>query len=77
MEKKEKQISRKDFIKGVGTSLAGVTVLGGMGLMAGCSEGADSSATDKSTPDWPFPYVTLDPDKVADRTYKAYKEMGG
>ncbi len=82
IEKKDKQISRKDFIKGVGKSLAGVTILGGVGgILTACSDEANvapqpmSGGTD--TPQWPFTYVKLDADKAAERAYDAYKTGAG
>lgn len=72
-----KQISRKDFIKGMGVSLAGVAVAGGLGsLLTGCAPTASvSSSTEK--PVWPFKYKKLDPAKAEERGFNAYKEKGG
>ncbi len=46
-EKKIAEISRKDFLKGSGASLAGLVLLGGIGgLVSGCaSEELESQAT--------------------------------
>ncbi len=77
---KEQGISRKDFIKGVGTTIAGAAVLGGVGgLLTGCGQTQSPSANVASVekPQWPFPYVKLDPDKVAKRAYDAYQTGAG
>lgn len=81
MEKKSKEISRKDFLKGVGASIAGVTLLGGMGgVLTACSQQATASPeviTEEATkPQWPFKYVTLDPDKVEEMAYHGYQKGG-
>jgi hypothetical protein len=80
------EISRKEFLKGVGKAVAGVTVVGTFGsVLAGCSSPAATAAAPEAAaapataekPKWPFPYKKLDPDKAAERAYKAYKEKGG
>lgn len=77
----KKQISRKDFIKGVGVSLAGVAMAGSLGgLLTACTNtGAASVNTASSTerPAWPYEYKKLDVEKVKERAYNAYKEKGG
>ncbi|SCY31725.1 hypothetical protein [Alkaliphilus peptidifermentans] len=78
IEKKSKELSRKDFLKGVGASVAGVTLLGGVsGIMTACSTQTTSSAAAVGKPEWPFPYKKLDGNKAADRAYEAYKTKGG
>ena len=70
-----KNLSRKDFLKGMGTTLAGVTLFGGMGtVMASLNE---AEAAEKSGMEHPLPYKRIDPDKAAERAYKYYKEKGG
>lgn len=71
------EISRKEFLKGVGKVVAGVTVAGTFGsVLTGCSAPvATVQAPEKAQ--WPFPYVKLDPEKVLERAYKGYKEKGG
>lgn len=78
------EISRKDFLKGVGKAVAGVTVVGTFGsVLTGCSAPAAPAAAPEAVsatpekPQWPFTYTKLDPDKVAERAFKAYKEKGG
>ncbi len=83
IEKNDKQISRKDFLKGVGKTVAGVTILGGMGgILTACNSPAavtpDASAVGEAgKPEWPFPYVKLDPAKAEQRAYDAYKTGAG
>ena len=71
------EMSRKDFLKGVGKTVAGVTVVGTLGsVLTGCTTPvATVEATEK--PQWPFPYAKLDPEKVLERGFKGYKEKGG
>ncbi|MGM0397026.1 MAG: hypothetical protein ACQEP4_08230 [Bacillota bacterium] len=71
-----KQISRKDFMKGVGVTVAGVAVTGGLGgLLTGCAPEAAADTT--TAPEWPYPYTKLDPEVVRENAFKGYKEMGG
>ncbi|AOY77806.1 hypothetical protein [Clostridium formicaceticum] len=82
IEKKEKEISRKDFLKGVGASIAGVTLLGGVGgILTACSDQTtaevQTTVEAKGKPEWPFPYAKLDADKAAERAYHAYLSKGG
>ena len=69
-----KEMSRKDFLKGMGTSLAGVAVVGGLGgVLTGCaSETGEASAVPH-----PLPYKKLDPAKAEERAYNTYFEKGG
>lgn len=76
----QKQITRKDFIKGVGVSVAGVAMAGGVGaLLTGCTTSPSTADATGSTekPQWPFKYVKLDPAKVEARAFQGYKEKGG
>jgi len=69
-----KQISRKDFLKGVGTTVASVAVVGTLGsVLTGCT--TETGVQEK--PQWPYPYKKMDPEKAAEKAYKAYKEKGG
>ena len=89
---KEKQITRKDFLKGVGVSVAGVAMATGVGgLLTACAEkesdpnaGGTGSKTSEPTgsgsvgkPAWPFKYAKLDVEKVKERAFDAYKTKGG
>jgi len=72
-----KQISRKKFIKGIGVTVAGVAVTGGLsGLLTGCSTPVATTDTSQA-PAWPFKYEKLDPTVVEARAFKGYKEKGG
>lgn len=75
----KKQISRKDFIKGVGVSLAGVAMAGSVGgLLTACSNiGTAGTANSTETPEWPYKYKKLNLEEVKERAYNAYKEKGG
>lgn len=79
--KETKQITRKDFIKGVGVSLAGVAMAGSVGtILTACTNGGTASVDSTGSqekPQWPFKYVKLDPAKVEERAFKGYKEKGG
>lgn len=83
MNSEKKNITRKDFIKGMGTTLAGVTLLGGMSsVLTGCSEEeaaqvAEQMGTESEPVAYPVAYTKIDPDKAAERAYTAYKEQGG
>ena len=85
IENNDKQISRKDFLKGVGKTVAGVTILGGVsGLITACSsptavtpEPAPAPVAEIGTPQWPFPYAKLDAVKAEQRAYDAYKTGAG
>jgi len=83
MNSEKKNITRKDFIKGMGTTLAGVTLLGGMsGVLTGCSEEeaaqvAEQMGVEPEQVAYPVAYTEIDPDIAAERAYKAYKEQGG
>ena len=73
----EKQISRKDFLKGMGASIAGVAVVGSMGgLLTGCSQ-QTVGANAEGAPEYPFKYVKLDPAKAEEIGYNTYFEQGG
>lgn len=70
-----KEISRKDFMKKMGTSIAGVAVVGGVsGLLTGCTS---SASGDIKAPEHPFKYVAIDVEKAKERSYDAYFNQGG
>lgn len=72
----KKQISRKDFLKGMGTSLAGVAVAGSLGgLLTGCS--AETASSSSEAAPYPFKYKKLDPAIAEERAYNAYFDQGG
>lgn len=73
----EKQISRKSFLKGMGTSLAGVAVVGTLGtVLTGCSADTASAGVEGAAP-YPFKYTKLDPAKAEKMGYDTYFEKGG
>lgn len=77
---KDKQITRKDFLKGVGVSVAGVAMAGTMGsILTACADKETDTAGSNSVkrPEWPFKYEKLDPEKVRARAFDAYKTKGG
>lgn len=70
-----KEISRKDFMKKMGTSIAGVAVVGGVsGLLTGCTS---TASADVEAPEYPIKYVEIDVEKAKDRAYNAYFDKGG
>ncbi|RQD77832.1 MAG: hypothetical protein D5R97_01585 [Candidatus Syntrophonatronum acetioxidans] len=78
-EEKRRLITRKQFLKGAGASLAGVTMLGGLTLLGGCEteEAPSANNNDVAAPSFPFNYVKLDPDKAAEVAYNSYKDGNG
>jgi hypothetical protein len=82
-----KQISRKDFLKGMGLTVAGVAVTGSLtGVLTGCSTkeaeapapAAVAAAVDTSqAPAWPFKYEKIDVATAQEKAYAGYKEKGG
>ena len=82
-----KQISRKDFLKGMGLTVAGVAVTGSLaGVLTGCSTkeaeapapAAAAAAVDTSqAPAWPFKYEKIDVATAQEKAYAGYKEKGG
>ena len=71
----ENQISRKDFLKKAGMTVAGVAVTGS--LLSACSSDTAASADTSKAPEWPFTYSKIDPAVAEERAYKAYHEQGG
>ena len=60
-----KQISRKDFLKGMGYTAASVAVVGSLGgLLTGCSQPAPAAVDTSQEPQHPFPYKKIDPAKA-------------
>lgn len=74
-----KQISRKDFLKGMGYTAASVVAVGSIGgLLTGCSTTQATTEVDTSqAPAYPWTYKKLDPAVVEAAAYKGYKEKGG
>jgi len=77
-ETNERTLDRKDFLKGVGKSVAGVALFGGVSALLTACQGEQPAAVDTSeAPQWPFTYVELDADKAAERGFNSYKADGG
>ncbi len=87
MDAKVKELTRRKFLCGAGTSLAGLALAGSVGiLLPGCAKQEPAApATPPANaapepvigvPEWPFTYQKLDPNEAADRGYKYYKEGG-
>jgi hypothetical protein len=86
-----KQLTRKDFLKGMGYTAASVVAVGSIGgLLTACSTAPEAApapaaapaavATAVDTtqaPQHPFPYKKLDPAVVEQRAFQGYKEKGG
>jgi hypothetical protein len=79
-----KQLSRKEFLKGMGYTAASVVAVGSIGgLLTACSTApeaapAPAAAVDTTqAPQHPFPYKKLDPATVEKRAFQGYKEKGG
>jgi len=72
-----KQLSRKDFLKGMGTTIAGVAAVGTLGsVLTGCSADTASVNANGAAPH-PYPYKKLDPAKAEEIGYNAYFDKGG
>lgn len=71
----ENQITRKDFLKKAGMTVASVAVTGT--LLSACSADTTASADTSQAPEWPFTYTKIDPAVAEERAYKAYHEKGG
>ena len=75
-----KQLTRKEFLKGMGYTAASVVAVGSIGgLLTGCSTAPAAAAAVDTTqaPQHPFPYKKLDPAVVEQRAFQGYKEKGG
>ncbi|WFA08758.1 hypothetical protein P3962_13685 [Tissierella sp. Yu-01] len=74
----EKQLSRKEFLKKAGMTVAGVAVTGSLAsVLTGCSAQPTASADSSQAPEWPFTYKKLDPAIAEERAFNGYKEKGG
>ncbi len=81
-----KELSRRKFLCGAGTSIAGLALVSSVGLLLpGCSKQEAAPAAPPAAaapepkigvPEWPFTYKKLDPDVAAKRAYDGYKEGG-
>lgn len=72
-----KQITRKDFLKGMGYTAVSVAAVGSLsGLLTGCTTSTAEVDTTQ-TPEWPFKYEKIDPAVVEARAYQSYNDKGG
>ena len=56
-----KQISRKDFLKGVGVTVAGVALTGTLGsVLTGCAAKPTAAVDLSQKPAWPFEYKKVE-----------------
>lgn len=74
-----KNATRREFL-GAGAKLVVGAALGGgaLGMVAGCQESSTASTTsaakgnEPEIPQWPWPYVALDPQAVAEKGYEGF-----
>lgn len=72
-----RKMSRKDFLKGVGVSVAGVAMAGTLGgVLTGC-EAKPTASANSDAPAYPFKYKKIDPAVAEERAYNTYFEQGG
>ncbi|MGI6658818.1 MAG: twin-arginine translocation signal domain-containing protein [Dethiobacteraceae bacterium] len=82
MTSKEKELSRRNFIKSAGATLAVTALSAGIGgLLTGCSK-PDEETTGESNEHsvnvtWPLPYKHLDPAQAEEMAYTTYKAGNG
>lgn len=74
-----KQITRKDFLKGMGYTAASVVAVGSIsGLLTGCTTSQPAAEVDTTqAPAYPWTYKKIDPAVAEAAAYKGYKEKGG
>ena len=70
----EKQISRKEFLKKAGMTVAGVAISGS--LLTACTQETAAVDTNKSY-EWPLKYKKIDAAIAEERAFNGYKEKGG
>lgn len=72
-----KEITRKDFLKGMGYTAVSLAAVGSLsGLLTGCTTPTAEVDTTQ-TPEWPFKYKKIDPAVVEARAYQSYNDKGG
>ncbi|NLZ38699.1 MAG: twin-arginine translocation signal domain-containing protein [Firmicutes bacterium] len=78
MAVKEKELSRRKFIKGAGAALAATALSAGLGgLLSGCGKAEETSGNADAKVEWPLPYKPLDPAKAEEMAYTTYKAGEG
>ena len=74
----QKQISRKDFLKKAGLTVAGVAVTGTLStVLTACASEPTASLDTNQAPAWPFAWKKIDPAVAEANGFKGYKEKGG
>ncbi len=64
-------LSRRNFLRGAGASVAGLAVVGTAGLLV-----HNSGIATASTTPGPLPYVKIDPEKAMVAGYEGYSRGG-
>jgi hypothetical protein len=74
-----KQLTRKEFLKGMGYTAAGVVAVGSLGgLLTGCATSQPAAEVDTSqAPTHPWQYKKLDPSVAEAAAFNGYFEKGG
>ncbi len=70
-EQVRSNLSRRNFLRGAGVSVAGLAVVGSAGLLVHNSGIANASTAPET-----LPYKKIDPDRVMDATYQGYAKGG-
>jgi hypothetical protein len=65
------RLSRRNFLRGAGASVAGLAIVGSAGLLVHNSGIATASTTPAT-----LPYIKIDPDKVMAAAYQGYSKGG-
>ncbi|HDQ41217.1 MAG TPA: twin-arginine translocation signal domain-containing protein [Desulfonatronum sp.] len=69
------EVTRRNFLRGAGASVAGLAAVGSVGLLLRNTAIAKQEASVKPEA-MTWPYVKLDKDKVAARTFEYYFKGG-
>ena len=70
LQNNDGEVTRRNFLRGAGVSMAGLAVMGTAGLVL--NKTADASKAASGT----LPYEKLDPDKAMKRAYESYSKGG-
>ncbi|MFO7912489.1 MAG: hypothetical protein R6V15_10045 [Desulfotignum sp.] len=70
LQHKAGEVTRRKFLRGAGTSVAGLAVMGTAGLVM-----KNTATATQATPKT-LPYVKLDPEKAMKRAYEGYSKGG-
>jgi hypothetical protein len=78
MAVKEKELTRRSFIKGAGAAFAATALSAGFGgFLSGCGQAEGKDANGDAKVEWPLPYHELDPAKAEEIAYNSYKAGNG